>query len=142
MAELAHIETIVFLQSVDLFSFCKAEEILRIAAIASERRLEAGVKVYDINDVADSLYCVVRGRVRLEAPGREDRLIHPLGAFGVEEILSGRLRTRRAVADDASLVLVVGAEDFFDLLAHNIDIVKSLFRHLFRELQEPPLVEG
>lgn len=133
MAELAHIETIVFLQSVDLFSFCKAEEILRIAAIARERRLGTGEKIYDAGDPADSLYCVVQGRVKLESPEREDRLIHPLGAFGVEEILSGRLRTRRAVTDDASLVLVIGAEDFFDLLAHNIDIVKSLFRHLFRD---------
>ncbi len=133
MAELAHIETIVFLQSVDLFSFCKAEEILRIATIASERRLETGERIYDVGDASDNLYCVVQGRVKLDSPGREEQLIHPLGAFGIEEILSGRLRTRRATTDEASLVLVIGAEDFFDLLAHNIDIVKSLFRHLFRE---------
>ena len=132
MAELARIETIIFLQSVDLFSFCKAEEILRIAAIAGEQRLEAGEEIYDVNDTADSLYCVVQGRVKLDGSGREEGLVHPLGAFGVEEILSGKLRTRRAVTDDASLLLVIGAEDFFDLLAHNIDIVKSLFRHLFR----------
>jgi CRP-like cAMP-binding protein len=133
MPELARIETIVFLQSVDLFSFCKAEEILRIAAIASERRLSAGARIYDVNDPAECLYCVVQGQVRLDGAGGEEHTIHPLGAFGVEEILSGRLRSGRAVTELESLLLAIDAEDFFDLLSHNIEIVKALFRHLFRD---------
>jgi CRP-like cAMP-binding protein len=131
--ELARIETIVFLQSVDLFSFCKAEEILRIAAIAGERRLAAGERIFDVNDPADCLYCVVQGEVRVDGPGDEERTVHPLGAFGVKEILSGRLRGGRAVTEVESLLLVISAEDLFDLLANNIDIVKALFRHLFRD---------
>jgi len=131
--ELARIETIVFLQSVDLFSFCKAEEILRIAAIASERRLGADAKIFDVNDPADCLYCVVQGQVKLDGAGSEEKLIHPLGAFGVEEILSGRLRGGRAVTEVETLLLVIDAEDFFDLLSNNIEIVKALFRHLFRD---------
>jgi CRP-like cAMP-binding protein len=133
--ELARIETIVFLQSVDLFSFCKAEEILRIAAIASERRLKKGARIFDVNDPADCLYCVVQGQVKLDGAGAEEQLVHPLGAFGVEEILSGRLRGGQAVTEAETLLLVIDAEDFFDLLSNNIEIVKALFRHLFRERQ-------
>ena len=133
MGELAHIEKIVVLQSVDIFAFCKAEEILRIAAIAKERRLSAGEQIFEHNAPADHLYCVVQGQVKLDGTTGETELVHPLGAFGVEEILSGRLRTRQAVTDKETLLLAISAEDFFDLLAHNIDIVKALFRHLFRQ---------
>ena len=42
MTELTRIQIVVCLQSCDLFSFCKAEEILRIAGIARERNFPAG----------------------------------------------------------------------------------------------------
>jgi NTE family protein len=132
VSELARIETVVFLQSADLFAACKAEEVLRISAIAHERRFEAGEQIYDENDPATALYCVVQGEVRVnQASG--GGTIGPLGTFGVVEILSGRLRTGKAVAEMDTLVLEIDAEDFFDLLANNIEIVKALFRQLLRD---------
>ena len=136
MAELARIETVVFLQSVDIFSFCKAEEVLRIAAIAGERSFLAGEQIYEAGDVADSLYCVVRGAVRLESGDGSGRVAGPLTTFGVLEILTGRLRGEAARAESDTLVLAIAADDFFDLLAHNIEIIKALFRHLMPHFQE------
>lgn len=136
MSELARIETVVFLQSVDIFSFCKAEEVLRIAAIASERSFREGDRIFEAGDSADSLYCVVRGAVKLEAADGTARTAGPLTTFGVLEILTGRLRTVRARAESDTLVLAIEADDFFDLLAHNIEIIKALFRHLIPHFQE------
>lgn len=127
MAELAGIETVLFLQSIDLFRFCTAEQILRLAAISHEQRFMEGESIFETDDPASVLFCVVQGRVALDsADGSE--LIGPLGTFGVEEILCGRLRTRSARAASETLVLAMHAEDFFDLLANNIEIVKALFR--------------
>ena len=53
----------------------------------------------------------------------------------MREILSGQLRSHEAVAEEDSLVLAITAEDFFDLLSHNIEIVKALFRRIL-EAQE------
>lgn len=136
MTELARIETVVFLQSVDIFSFCRAEEILRIAAIATERSFAAGERIFEAGDAADSLYCVVRGGVKLEGNSGSERTVSPLNTFGVLEILTGRLRTVRAHAESDTLVLAIEADDFFDLLAHNIEIIKALFRHLIPHFQE------
>lgn len=136
MAELARIETVVFLQSVDLFSYCKAEEVLRIAGIAQERAFAAGEKIFAVNDPADVFYCVVRGIVKLDgAAGRSD-VYPPLSTFGEVDILRGRLRTATAAAQTDCLLLAIEAEDFFDLLSNNIDIVKALFRHLIETLQQ------
>ncbi len=49
------------------------------------------------------------------------------------EILSGRLRAEQAVAGEDTLVLEIDAEDFFDLLSHNIEIVKALFRQILKQ---------
>jgi CRP-like cAMP-binding protein len=131
--DLAQIETVVFLQSVDLFSFCKAEEVLRISSIAHERRFPQGEKIFKEGDQADMLYCVVQGAVQLESPDGTTWISGPLTTFGVKEILSGRLRTETASTVADTLVLAIEAEDFFDLLSHNIEIVRALFRQLLRE---------
>ena len=123
---LAHIESIVFLQSVDLFAFCKAEEVLRIAG----------------NDLADSVYCIVRGEVELTNGAGSKHVRGPLRTFGAVEIVSGRLRSGSAKALTDTLLLTLPAEDLFDLLANNIEIVKALFRYLIRELQHEQQVVG
>ena len=136
--QLAKIESIVFLQSVDLFSFCKAEEVLRIAAIAQEKRVDAGELLYRANDLADSIYCIVRGEVELAGGTGEARRLGPMRTLGVIEILSGRLRQETVRASTDVLLLALSADDFFDLLANNIEIVKALFRYLIRELHQTP----
>ena len=136
MAELARIETVVFLQSVDLFSYCKAEEVLRIAAIAQERSFSDGEKIYEVNDPSDSLFCVVRGIVKVDSANGGSQLFPPLSTFGGIDILRGRLRTDTAASNGDSLLLAIDSDDFFDLLSNNIDIVKALFRHLIETLQQ------
>ena len=138
MAELTRIQIVVALQSCDLFSFCRAEEILRIAGIAQERMFAPGEVVYEKNAPAEMLHAIIHGRVRLEGDGGEPQAAGPLQTFGVREILCGRLRGDTAVAEEPTLALAIEAEDFFDLLANNIDIVKALFRHLLQEPAEPP----
>lgn len=133
MSELASIEKVVFLESVVLFSYCSADELVRIAAIANERRFEAGDVLYRANEPADTLYCVVNGEINVDGGDGERRTVAPTGPLGVGEILSGRLRCRTATAARDTLVLAIDAEDFFDLLSNNIEIVKSLFRILLSD---------
>jgi CRP-like cAMP-binding protein len=131
--ELASIEKVVFLESVVLFSYCTAEELLRIAAISTERGFAAGEVLYEANEPSSHLHCVVSGEVVVDGPGDERRTVGPCGTLGVVEILSGKLRAGTARAASATRVLAIDAEDFFDLLSNNIDIVKSLFRILLDE---------
>lgn len=124
----ARIEKVVMLQSADLFAHCNGEQVLRLSSIAAERSVEADDTVYEPGQPADALYCVVRGAVRIGQRGDGSRRVGPLGTFGAEELLSGTLRTSSAVAAEETLLLVIGADDFFDLLADNVEIVKALFR--------------
>ncbi|MFQ5526676.1 MAG: cyclic nucleotide-binding domain-containing protein [Thermoanaerobaculia bacterium] len=139
MKELTRIETVVFLQKVDLFSACTAEQILRISAIVSQSSFDGGENIYQANDPSECMYCIVDGSVSLRGSGRPKRVLSSPEAFGVKEILSGRLREEHAIAGDTLRVLSIDADDLFDLLANNIEIVKALFRRLLDT--GPPLAE-
>ncbi|MBD3870378.1 MAG: HEAT repeat domain-containing protein [Acidobacteria bacterium] len=128
MGPMAQIEMMVFLQGVDLFAHCNADQVLRLAAIASEHSYEKGEVMFRREEPADGLFCVVEGRVRLDADEGTGVVVGPSGRFGVLDILSGRARLGDAVAASDSRVLIIEAEDFFDLLSHNIEIVRALFR--------------
>jgi AAA family ATP:ADP antiporter len=128
MGPMAQIEMMVFLQGVDLFAHCNADQVLRLAAIASEHSYEKSEVIFRRDEPADSLYCVVEGRVRLDADDETGVVVGPSGRFGVLDILSGRTRLGDAVAASDSRVLIIEAEDFFDLLSNNIEIVRALFR--------------
>jgi voltage-gated potassium channel len=121
---------VVYLQSVDLFAYCSAEQMVRIAGIAHQERFAGGERIYSANDPAEALYCVVGGEVSLEGPGGGKRTIGRNETFGVVEILSDRLRAEDARAETDASVLAIEADDFFDLLSNNIEIVKALFRQL------------
>ncbi|MEM7583787.1 MAG: Crp/Fnr family transcriptional regulator [Acidobacteriota bacterium] len=132
MTTLTRIQKVVVLQAVDLFTYCNAEQMMRIAGIAQQRNFGAGEKIYSINDAAESMCCVVEGKVKLRGAAGRERTIGARETFGVSEILSDRLRAENAWADSATVGLVIGAEDFFDLLSNNVEIVKALFRQLLR----------
>lgn len=128
----------MLLRSIALFKFCSVEETVRIAAIAERVAFAAEQEIYRANESARALYCVVEGSVRLHDARGQERLVGPREAFGVLEILSGRLRryTARAVAETTALA--IAADDFFDLLSNNVEIVKALFREILDSEPSPP----
>jgi CRP-like cAMP-binding protein len=134
---LAQIERVLFLQDVELFAHCEAVQIMRIAAIASEREYSAGEMVYAINDPSDAIYCVVKGSVQVDGPEQEKVTVSPGSAFGVFDLLSGRLRSMNATAETDTLILAIDGDDFFDLLSNNIGIVRALARFLSDRVTTP-----
>ncbi len=137
MSNLAQIERVLFLQDVELFSHCEAAQIMRIAAIADEREFAAGEAVFSINDPSDAIHCVVRGSVAVSNADQAEGNAPAGTAFGVFDLLSGRLRTLNAVAETDTLTLAIDADDFFDLLSNNIGIVRALARFLAERVSTP-----
>ena len=124
------------LQSVDFFSACTAEEVLRIAAIAHERTVAAGEDIFRDRQPADTLYCVVRGEIEIRSAAAATTLAGPLQTLGLLDVLSGRSHSAAAVARTPALLLAIQADDFFDLLSNNVEVVKSLFRHLVQYIDQ------
>ncbi|MEM8929539.1 MAG: cyclic nucleotide-binding domain-containing protein [Acidobacteriota bacterium] len=129
MASLSRIERVVHLQSVDLFAHCSAEHMVRMASIASERRLRPGDRLWAANDPAENLVCLVDGSVRLEGSAGVRHLEAP-ATLGAREILADEPRADEVVASRDTVALIFDGDDLFDLLSNDIEIVKALFRQL------------
>ncbi|MFQ5742548.1 MAG: cyclic nucleotide-binding domain-containing protein [Acidobacteriota bacterium] len=138
MEQIAQIEKVLFLQRLKVFAHCSAGQVLRLAGIAKEQQFTAGEVIYRLNDPPDCIYCVIEGKVKLDHPPKETATAGENAAFGMLEILSGRLRLANATAQEDTLVLAIDADDFFDLLSNNIEIVRGLF-WLFSEAVTAPL---
>ena len=76
---------------------------------------------------------LVQGEVDLRSSNGARERLGVQQTFGVTEILSGRLRTMSATAAQPTVALAIDADDFFDLLSNNIDIVKALFREVLAQ---------
>jgi hypothetical protein len=130
MPDMARIEMVVLFQGVDLFAQCNAYQLVQLAAITNECRLGAGEVVFQKDDPPDTLYCVVDGKVKIDEGDGRTRIVGPGERFGVMDILSDRLRKSSAEAVVETRALAIEADDLFDLLSVNIDMVKALFRQL------------
>lgn len=130
---MTRVEMVMLLQGIPIFKFCSVEETVRIAAIANEVCFEPGQEIFRLNDSAQALYCIADGEVKLTDETGTERRVTTSDSFGVLEILSGRLRRTTARAASRVVALEIEAEDFFDLLSNNVEIVKALFRELLGE---------
>ena len=54
MTQLTRIQMVVYLQAVELFTYCTAEQMVRIASIARQRNVPSGEEIYSANDPAES----------------------------------------------------------------------------------------
>ncbi len=121
------------LRNVDIFSKATVEELLRIAAISGEIRFKAGEVLFRQGEIADALYIITEGRVEIKNEGRGETL-GACEAIGLYEVLSDETRYASALAVEDTYALKIEAEDFFDLVSHNTEIVQSLFRLLIQKL--------
>lgn len=124
------------LRKADIFSRATVEELLHLAAISREVRFAGGDQIFRRGEPADAIYILIGGRVELEGDARRDSP-GPFEAVGLYEVLSDQRRAASARAAEETLALKIEAQDFFDLLSHNIEIVQGLFRLLIQELSDP-----
>jgi CRP-like cAMP-binding protein len=131
-SEMTGIEKVIFLRGIEPFSVCRADEALRLAAIADERRFGSGEVIFSADDAGDACYCLVEGSVNLADPAGNMRTVSAPATLGLVEILSGRrwAETATVASEGGVRALALEAEDLFDLLSNNVEIVKSLFRAL------------
>jgi CRP-like cAMP-binding protein len=97
------------------------EAVEAVSRLCVSRSLAAGEVLFEKGDVADALYAVRRGQIRI-ATGTDDgrRLtLNVLGSgdvFGEVALLDARPRTADAIAAEPTELFVVRRRDFLDLL--------------------------
>ena len=118
------------IRGVEVFSRASVEELFRLASLVAEVQLGGGEVVLRENDIAVGFYVVVQGKVELASgDGGTRKVIGTRGSFGLHSVLTREPLAFTATALQDTLALSIGAEDLFNLLSTDVEIMVSLFRY-------------
>ncbi len=129
------IEKVVLLQDIDVFKEVRVEDLAHLALIAEEVTFLPKDELYEMNESPDSLYLVIRGKVRLHTNGEEIGVTEERGAVGVWALFDDEPRVATATALEHTETLRISREDFYDLLSDHVRIAESVLKSFARKLK-------
>ena len=129
------IEKVIFLQEIDVFKEVRTEDLAHIAVIAEEMSYLPGVKLYEVNESADSLYLVINGKVKLHRDEQEITIVGPGEAMGIWALFDNKPRVATATVVEETETLRIAKDDFYDLLSDHVRIAEAVLRSLARRLR-------
>jgi len=129
------VEKVLFLRAAELFAALPGEDLARIALLADEERRGAGEEVFREGDVADALYLVASGRVKVLRAGAVVADLGERDVFGEMAVLDPAPRSATVRAATDVVLLRIRREDFQDLLAEELEVARAVIRVLARRLR-------
>lgn len=129
------IEKVIFLQDIDVFKDVRVEDLAYLAAIAEEVTFIENDTIYEMNEIADSLYLVINGRIRLHRNGEEIAVTGQREAVGTWSLFDNQPRVATATALEETETLKIARDDFYDLLSDHVRIAEAVLRSLARRLR-------
>jgi AAA family ATP:ADP antiporter len=121
------VERILLLSSLPVFAAVSQEEMLHLASIAVEVRLEAGATLFEEAD-PPAIWVIASGEILLEASSTEPALQGgPRNAVGIQHTFAGINLGQRARVVHDGCALRIDREDLFDLMSQRPDLLRQLF---------------
>jgi ATP:ADP antiporter, AAA family len=137
--ELAAVDRVLLLESLQPFAGVLHSEMLPLAAIAMERKAAPAEQIAGELD-PPTLQLVVGGSLQLESSGDEPVLTAgPGDAVGLYQMLTGIPLVRTVRSGEGCRYLAVDRADLVDLLAYRPDLLRQVLSNLFRDGQQRPV---
>ncbi|HLQ67663.1 MAG TPA: Crp/Fnr family transcriptional regulator [Candidatus Limnocylindrales bacterium] len=133
---LTAVERVLIMKGADLLRGVGPRHLLGLANVAREIPMYRGDTIYLETDAADALYMVVDGRVRLLTEDRVTSEVGPGEAFGTWSLVDDSARGHRAECIEDGAALALAREDFYEVAAADLTILKELVRVLAKRLRE------
>jgi len=124
------IERLFLLEDVDIFHGLSADDLLAIAALATELVADAGQVLYREGDTSNNtLYVICDGVIELTRQGRLIMTLHAGESAGQVSFVDKGPRplTARVSEIGPSRLLVIEREHFFDLMADRTSLMNGFF---------------
>jgi CRP-like cAMP-binding protein len=127
------------IRALGLFSRASVEQLYRLATIAEEADFAAGQTIFQEEDIGDTFYVLVKGKVEHASEKRNIKEILGQGdTVGLYSVLTREPRYATARALEDTFAISIGAEDLYNLLSNNMEIVVSIFKYFIKKLGMGP----
>ncbi len=128
------------IRALDLFSQASVEQLYRLASIAQEADFAAGYTIFREEEIGDAFYLLVQGKVEHASERRNIKeILGPGDAVGLYSVLTREPRYATAKALEDTFTISIGAEDLYNVLSNNMEIVVSIFKHFVKKLGMGPI---
>lgn len=119
------------LRQVYLFRELAPREMDTLITISKEKRVKKNEMIFKEGDVGDAFYLIVSGSVRISTlvPGVGEEALTILKEgeyFGEMALIDDAPRSASAIANDDTILLLIGKDDFRKLLAQETGIAYKL----------------
>ena len=121
-------------RGIDAFSAVPTRQLSHLARVAREGRFRPGEVLFHEGDSPGPLYLLLDGRVGLRQGADPAGTLESGRALGAWSLFDERPRALGAVALESTQALVIDRDDFYDVLAEQPEIVRSLMADLTRRL--------
>jgi CRP-like cAMP-binding protein len=115
---------------VPLFSSCSEEDLVAIAAIATEAEFGAGEVLCRQGDEGGEFFVIREGRVDVNRDGASIDMLRAGDFFGELALITKAPRNATVQAIDPLQVFVIQSEDFHDLLNRTPSVFYKVFIRL------------
>jgi hypothetical protein len=129
------IEKVIILKTVDIFANTPDEILVEIAGLLKESTAPAGATIFTQGEPGDSMYIIVEGQVEaLDG----DQVFTQMGerqVFGEMALLDGEPRTATIRTKQATRLLRLDQEPFYELMDERIEIARGIIQVLLQRLR-------
>ncbi len=129
------IEKVFLLQQVDLLQDARSEDLALLASIAEEVDVESGALLIEQGEPTDALYVVIDGAVELKREGERVLTAQEGTPFGTWALIDESPSLVTARTAEASRLLRITRDDFYDLLADHGELTRDLLKGLARRVR-------
>ncbi len=123
---------ILELRGIALFRDLDAEELVPVAATATQVTVSAGEAIFEQAGVGDRLYVILKGEVEILRHATRLALLGPGECFGEMALLERTTRSATARAIRDTTLVTIARDDFNDLL----DVYPAIARGIATLLAE------
>ncbi len=132
---LTPVDRVMILKNIDLLANVGPRHLIKLAGVAREVPMWKGHAIYEERDPAEALYVVVDGRVQLTRGDRPLSEVASGQAFGTWALVDDLERGQRAVCIEDGVLLELLREDFYEVAAGDLTLLRELLRVLARRLR-------
>jgi CRP/FNR family cyclic AMP-dependent transcriptional regulator len=132
---------IEYLTNVSLFSKLNQDQLAALAAICHKRTFKASTVLFSEKELGATFYIVFSGSVKIytTSSSGEEKILSLFKAgesFGELSLLDGKPRSASAKTLEDSVLIVLSADNFMELLKNHFDISLCIMQELCQRLRD------
>jgi CRP-like cAMP-binding protein len=129
------IEKVIILKTVSIFVETPDEVLAEVAALLEEVEVSHDEMIFKKDDLGDSLYIIVSGKVRVHDGDRVLNYLEARDVFGEMALLDPQPRLASVTAVEETQLLRLGQESFFQLIDERGEVARGIIHVLAGRLR-------